>query len=88
MTGRMYMIIKEFTINGRKRRFHCYEHCPASAGIELYTVVNYALDKLNKLLDDTYNAYQPVYPDVTRTTLYVYLRRIILKILETVIDAK
>lgn len=68
------MIIKEFPINGRKRRFHCYEHCPASAGIELYTVVNDALDKLNKLLDDTYNAYKQVYPDVTRPTLYVYLR--------------
>lgn len=57
-----------------ERIFHCYTSCPDEAGIELCTIVNTALDELNKLLDNTYNTYKNRFHKVTRPILYVYLR--------------
>lgn len=68
------MEIKKFTMGGVERTFRCYTRCPAEAGIELYTIVNTALDGLNGFLDNTYNAYKDHFPKVTRPILYVYLR--------------
>lgn len=68
------MEIKKFNMGGKERVFHCYTRCPSEAGIELYTIVNTALEQLNKLLDNTYNAHKDRFPKVTRPVLYVYLR--------------
>lgn len=68
------MEIKKFILDGALRTFHCYTSCPAEAGIELQTIVNTALDRLNGFLDDTYNAYKDHFPKVTRPILYIYLR--------------
>ncbi len=68
------MEIKRYMWSNVERIFHCYTTCPVEAGIELYTIVNTALEQLNKLIDNTYNAYKGRFPQVTRPTLYVYLR--------------
>lgn len=68
------MEIKKFILDGALRTFHCYTSCPAEAGLELQTIVNTALDRLNGFLDDTYNAYKDHFPKVTRPILYIYLR--------------
>ena len=68
------MEIKKFIIGNTERTFRCYTSCPDEAGIELYTIINSALEQLNKLLDNTYSAYKNHFPQVTRPILYVYLR--------------
>ncbi len=68
------MEIKKFMMGDAVRTFHCYTSCPDDAGIELCTIINTALEQLNKLLDNTYSAYKKHFPEVTRPILYVYLR--------------
>ena len=68
------MEIKKFILGNTERTFRCYTSCPDEAGIELYTIINSALEQLNKLLDNTYSAYKNHFPQVTRPILYVYLR--------------
>lgn len=66
-------MVRSFKIGASIRTFHCYTECPDVAGVELQTIVNSALKQLNKLIDDTYNAFKTRFPSVTRPRLYAYI---------------
>ena len=66
-------MIKNIKVGASIRTFHCYTECPDVAGTELKTVINSALNQLNKLLDDTYSVFKTRYLSVTCPMLYVYI---------------
>lgn len=68
------MLIKKFLIGNSVRTFQCTTKCPEDVGIEMQEVVNHALKKGNELISFAYNANKKDYPNITRPTLYVYVR--------------